>query len=816
MPDVITVLENNRVITEVAGADVLLPMAIAASAENADRAEQAYQDILEVASGAPDAPSILNKLNKSGDNADPDFLENIGAATAADIAGKLDTDGDNSAPDILTNLPYTQSAAGAVTRTQQDKNDDFLNAADFGLVGDSDDDILALQNALANAIQTGRTLYIPPGNYRAAGLNAIINTYLPFAPALGGGLRIEGAGECITNLDNREENGFLFDLSTDTAYKFAIGGFIRGLSITNGAAVANSSGIQARSCWTFTLENLLIEGLSGSGIRWACDAGDADGNVWVSTRNVRIQDCKVWGWDGAAGATHNENSYLSTFNVAIQGCGVGEESAITGISKANPAVVTSAGHGRVDGDLVYIAGVQGMTAVNTAVSQNAYVVAGVTANTFQLTGVNSTGFGTYTTGGHVVSARPKSGGMRWKGQISPHANLGLSLNENVGLYVEPGPATAQGLDLSGVVIENPKMCGAIIGGVASLRSSMGQSYAYAAQAGKQCYFGWMLDGTTDAVQHVYIDKHTVRINADTPDYAQWAMCGSYVDTQTVKITNTYWKEFGYSRQARFTAGFRFDVSRPDGIEAVVQDASTAWLQPNATAARSGLVPIRMRYTDAGTVSDGEWVMRRIELLSIPKPGSDGTYCVYVYDNGVTAVEVSTTGPALDYPSGLMVKAGDATRTYIGRLAVSGGSWVTTSGGWINPERIEVNSPGTKGSLFFSAVDRRLKVKTAATLPSSVGDADHEFWSSAEFFHNEAVVVPAGAGAVFATTITAPGVNVGAYIDDLSTNYGMSNFGYTAACNTGGTIDVQIFDPTQVGGSLNGGASVRLQCKVSRR
>lgn len=68
MPDVITVLKDNVVITQVAGAELLLPMAIAASAVNADRAEAALAEIADFASGAPDAPSILNKINRDGSN----------------------------------------------------------------------------------------------------------------------------------------------------------------------------------------------------------------------------------------------------------------------------------------------------------------------------------------------------------------------------------------------------------------------------------------------------------------------------------------------------------------------------------------------------------------------------------------------------------------------------------------------------------------------------------------------------------------------------------------------------------------------------
>lgn len=77
--------------------------------------------------------------------------------------------------------------------------------------------------------------------------------------------------------------------------------------------------------------------------------------------------------------------------------------AITGITQANPAVVTSAGHGYANGDWVFITGVGGMTQINGRY----YIVAGVTANTFQLrtldsVALNSTAYGAYTAGGTVA------------------------------------------------------------------------------------------------------------------------------------------------------------------------------------------------------------------------------------------------------------------------------------------------------------------------------------------------------------------------------------------------------------------------------
>jgi hypothetical protein len=73
---------------------------------------------------------------------------------------------------------------------------------------------------------------------------------------------------------------------------------------------------------------------------------------------------------------------------------------ITGITQANPGVVTSAAHGYSNGDTVVITGVVGMTQVNNKI----FKVASVATNTFQLqdidgNNVNTTSYTAYTSGG---------------------------------------------------------------------------------------------------------------------------------------------------------------------------------------------------------------------------------------------------------------------------------------------------------------------------------------------------------------------------------------------------------------------------------
>lgn len=74
---------------------------------------------------------------------------------------------------------------------------------------------------------------------------------------------------------------------------------------------------------------------------------------------------------------------------------------ITGITTANPPVVTSAAHGYNNGDEVYLSAIGGMTRLNG----QRFLVANKTTNTFELndqvdnTPFNASTFGTYTSGG---------------------------------------------------------------------------------------------------------------------------------------------------------------------------------------------------------------------------------------------------------------------------------------------------------------------------------------------------------------------------------------------------------------------------------
>ena len=71
------------------------------------------------------------------------------------------------------------------------------------------------------------------------------------------------------------------------------------------------------------------------------------------------------------------------------------DKTITGITQANPAVVTASSHGYSNGDHVWINNVVGMTEVNG----RRYTVANKTTNTFELSGVDSSSYTAYSSNG---------------------------------------------------------------------------------------------------------------------------------------------------------------------------------------------------------------------------------------------------------------------------------------------------------------------------------------------------------------------------------------------------------------------------------
>lgn len=72
----------------------------------------------------------------------------------------------------------------------------------------------------------------------------------------------------------------------------------------------------------------------------------------------------------------------------------GSNVAVQSVSKASPAVVGATAHGFVDGDYVVFTSIQGMSQINNRIAR----VDNKTTDTFELEGIDSTLFDTFTSG----------------------------------------------------------------------------------------------------------------------------------------------------------------------------------------------------------------------------------------------------------------------------------------------------------------------------------------------------------------------------------------------------------------------------------
>lgn len=103
------------------------------------------------------------------------------------------------------------------------------------------------------------------------------------------------------------------------------------------------------------------------------------------------------------------NAFFVRSGLQLQGIG---PATITGITNANPPVVSAAAHGFSNGQTVQITGVLGMTEINQDATE-AYTVSGVTTDSFELAGMDTTAFGTYTGGGTALQVFNEATGLSY-------------------------------------------------------------------------------------------------------------------------------------------------------------------------------------------------------------------------------------------------------------------------------------------------------------------------------------------------------------------------------------------------------------------
>lgn len=118
----------------------------------------------------------------------------------------------------------------------------------------------------------------------------------------------------------------------------------------------------------------------------------------------------------------------------------GSGAAITGVTNANPAVVTRVAHGFADGDVVKHEGIVGMTELNGRIC----VVDVLSADTYALVGVDALNYGAYVSGG-TVSEGALSATCQMTGYQGPTGSTpSTTVDTNCGTsktYGVPQPGT---------------------------------------------------------------------------------------------------------------------------------------------------------------------------------------------------------------------------------------------------------------------------------------------------------------------------------------------------------------------------------------
>lgn len=703
-------------------------LSAAAAAQSAADAQEALQEMLDFAANAPDAPSVVNKLNRDGDNASPDLLDNL----------QFERSGATGNVPSSVNLNLSAYAIKAWE--------------EFGVVMDGTDKSANLQLAIDEAMRTGKELWhdsidedgIPVAQtLRVRGLNG-----LPYAPNFRRGLTFRGTKSGATVFRSSVANGAFLDIASSDDFS-SFNGMLQGIysnfTIRQDAAVAASDGIRLRSVFQHQFEQFHIQGLSGSGIRIDCLTGDTDGSNMVMFENGRIEQCDGWGMDFEATSPHNEISALTCNNIFLQYCGTDESKAITAITQANPAVVTANAHGFVNGDRVYLRGVGGMTQVDSYVSNTSYVVAGATANTFQLQGVNSTGYSAFTSGGRVLPYAPKSGGLKWRGQQFRFVNSGAVLSRNVGIWLPGGAGLSQDAYFSLSSTENSEgMAGVVIHGGRNVEFDFGH-HPYVNQAlSGPTYGGVLIDGQDSLCSNIRINKPIPRNTAAEPNYVAFKQMGAFADRQTNRVTNVDWKQFDFSAGQRRFEGFLFDPI-PQQTKLILISPTQVRLGSNNDG-QGCYTPLRLRGPIVGTVPSmtGEWVQYAVPAAGINQantlPGggalaANTTYNVYLYDiaSGTTqpGLDFSTTSFVKDADTGYRVKSDDATRLWVGRIRTDASAqFEITDTSWLNPDIIA--APVT-GALCYSWVISNgwMAVKTGGNLPAFNVDYNYAYKPTTE-------------------------------------------------------------------------------------
>lgn len=382
-------------------------------------------------------PSVtLNIYGKNGTPADSDDGTLIGTLSITDTAdeseGRLveSTDAINSYTHIwveivrasgggnlrLAELVLFEHKTFGVVRSAASRAGDVLNAFDYGLSHFKTDNASQLQAAFDDAGEIGGTLRLPRGDFE-------VGSKITTTPAKAFRVECERdsrliwpSGVSTAGIEIKPT------LNTAIGFKWSGGELLTGVTTPAHTALywnfvtqVNSSGrhtstygiAQAGEMFA-VVEDLIMKGFEGI-------TTDAWKNGLLSNtgRHIYVNRCNFL---GKSAGFHSGANDLPDANMGMAFGFISrdevEELTITGITNADPAVVTYAttsAHPANDA-FYFIDEVLGMPEVNGRTFKCANVAAGSGVGTFELSNVDSSAFGTYTSGG-IIEASPQTTSM---------------------------------------------------------------------------------------------------------------------------------------------------------------------------------------------------------------------------------------------------------------------------------------------------------------------------------------------------------------------------------------------------------------------
>lgn len=705
---------------------------------------------------------------------------------------------------------------------------------------------------------------------------------------------------------------------------------VTGLGDLTGADPTNKYRITAGSAATSTV----VGGGSSVIAQYVFD----DGWNCAAFESLWIESCGAGGAGWAIDATgtpgRNEGSFTHMKNVFIQGCGRSQYFTVTGITNANPAVLTlstvqfpegnyTTAHPFVEGDKIKMFGVTGMTQANdvvftvgpsptaktlvlytndpvpVAVDSSAWgvftgmstsamandpfatsngsatvvvtsvahgqavgnaahfagasAVGGLTINgAYRIAAVLSpdtytisagvaasstaTGGGASVTvayqtpatiGAEIGYYEPRSGGLRWKGQLLKLESCGFTVNYNCAHYVPGGAGSAVGMVCEQVTWENNYRRHIFVKGGISYYFIGCQFHGNNPAGGLKQWRLAEFDASENTIQQVLWQNTKVRAK-ECPSIA-FKFSGANLIANSCRVRGVIWSDYDYVGQQRFS-GAQFDPVVQD-LELSYTSATLMTLRPHQSSGTGNKTPLRLRgpNNDGGTgaaSTTGEWVAVQMTsnnglsayntLTGTPAGGAlanNTVYNMYLWDDdGALTLQPSTTAPVIDTEHGYMVMTGDATKLFVGRAQTDGSAqWSATASQFLNPLTLSSAVQGQDAYLWYSDIDRKLRIKTSAGAPTSMAGGTYDYWPTLET--SVAFDPPSIAAGATATQDVTVVCGAGDYCSGVGFSLGWGGLTATGCVKAANTVTVTMTNPT--GGTIDL-ASGSLRVAVQRR